>query len=230
MVKGTIRTPLLAGLIFAGSIAAAFAATTPSHVAQNPVRLHLTPMASGIGIDVRTNARRPLVVLVNGHVTIKRTTKSLHLKVPTRLVRRPRVRVAVRDAHTRKLLVVRETTPRALAVSYGAPQLTLIAAPPASTTATTASLAWTTTASRVSCTLDAGSAAPCTSPYTVSGLALGQHTVTVTASRSRGTSSVSASWTVAAAPPPPANPAPAPTPAPAPAPAPSPGAWALADP
>lgn len=65
------------------------------------------------------------------------------------------------------------------------------------------------------CSLDGGPAAPCTSPRTYSGLAVGDHTIVVAGTDLAGNASAPASWTFAVRPtPPPPPPPPAPGPAP----------------
>jgi L-fuconolactonase len=77
--------------------------------------------------------------------------------------------------------------------------------PPASTTSSSAKIAWTATgASHIRCALDQASSASCSSPATYQGVGLGAHTFKVTASRNSLTKTISTSWTVVA-------PAPAPS-------------------
>jgi hypothetical protein len=84
-----------------------------------------------------------------------------------------------------------------------APVVTITSAPSGSTTATTASIAWTATNSPTSttCKLDSGTAAACTSPASLTGLALGAHTYVITATNATGSGSATAAWTVVATPP-----------------------------
>jgi hypothetical protein len=71
------------------------------------------------------------------------------------------------------------------------------------TTATSASVSYTATNSptSVTCKVDAGAAAACaTSPFTLTGLTAGAHTVVVTATNATGTATATAAWAVIAAP------------------------------
>ena len=79
------------------------------------------------------------------------------------------------------------------------------AKPPASTSDTTARLAFTVEAGTVlRCSVDGGPAGQCSSPYTLTGLALGAHSFAVTATDAAGNVGAlsSYSWTVTAPPPP----------------------------
>jgi uncharacterized protein YkwD len=80
-----------------------------------------------------------------------------------------------------------------------APTLTLTSAPSASTTSTSASFAWTVSgATSVTCSLDSGTAAACSSPTSYSGLAVGTHRMVITAKNSAGASTATWVWTVTA--------------------------------
>jgi hypothetical protein len=87
------------------------------------------------------------------------------------------------------------------------PPQTTITQSPSDGTSTSATVAFTSSAGSATfeCKLDAGAFAPCTSPKTYSGLALGSHTVQVRATDSGGTTDptpATASWTTTASPPP----------------------------
>ena len=97
--------------------------------------------------------------------------------------------------------------------------------PPSSTTATSATFAWTSTGRTVTCTLDSKAPVSCSSPVTYQGLALGPHKLNLTATSDRQTVSAFASWTIVATtttPPPAPTPTPPPTTTPPPAPTPTP--------
>src|SRR5581483_10619759 len=68
--------------------------------------------------------------------------------------------------------------------------------PPASTSSTSATIAWTTNATKVTCSLDGAPAMPCSSPATSTSLALGTHTFRVSGTREHTVRSISPSWTV----------------------------------
>jgi uncharacterized protein YkwD len=80
-----------------------------------------------------------------------------------------------------------------------APTVSITAGPGTSTTSTQASFAFTTSGSptKVTCSLDGGAAASCTSPVSYSGLAIGSHRFVVTVSNTAGSASATYSWTVA---------------------------------
>ena len=87
------------------------------------------------------------------------------------------------------------------------PDTTITGGPSASTTATDASFSFTSSepSSTFTCTLDGGSA-PCTSPKSYSGLAVGQHTFAVAATDAAGNTDptpASRTWTISNSSPPP---------------------------
>jgi hypothetical protein len=89
-------------------------------------------------------------------------------------------------------------------VDESPPVVTITSGPPEFTRETEATVAFTsdTPGATFSCALDAADPAPCTSPYTVSGLGEGPHTVRVVAVASGGSSEPAVrSWTVDLTPP-----------------------------
>jgi hypothetical protein len=87
-----------------------------------------------------------------------------------------------------------------------APLLTITAAPASTTTSTTATVGFEAFgATSTWCSLDSAPEAPCTSPATFGGLAVGTHQLLVSAKNVAGTTALTVSWTIA-------TPAPAPTP------------------
>jgi hypothetical protein len=190
-----MRTPLLAVLVFFASVAVAFAVAPRD---ESTIRLHVTPTVNGLGVDVATRSVRPLVILVDGRPVARTSASRLRTTVPFRFVRLTQSRIEIRDARTNAVLARRyASTPRALRVTRVAPRLTLRTTPPGTTTATDARISWSTRSPRVSCTFDRHSG-PCRSPFTVSGLRRGRHTLVVTAFRHNASSSVIASWRVVA--------------------------------
>ena len=85
-----------------------------------------------------------------------------------------------------------------------APTVSLTSFPPATTTVTSASFAWTTsgTVSSTTCSLDGAAATACTSPRAYNPLTAGQHTFRVTVSNSSGSNGATYSWTISNDPPP----------------------------
>ncbi|MCX6463889.1 MAG: DNRLRE domain-containing protein [Pseudonocardiales bacterium] len=84
-----------------------------------------------------------------------------------------------------------------------APETTLASGPPASTTATTATITFgaTEAGSTFTCAVDGGAAQPCSSPLTLTGLAVGSHEVQIRATDPAGNADASPlviAWTVAA--------------------------------
>lgn len=84
-----------------------------------------------------------------------------------------------------------------LTSSPTAPVISFTQTPAASTTSTTATFAWSAlNTTSVSCKLDGGTAATCTSPTSRSSLAAGTHTFVATATGPGGSASATYSWTV----------------------------------
>jgi hypothetical protein len=82
-------------------------------------------------------------------------------------------------------------------ISPPAPTVTLSSQPTSPTTDTSAAFAWTTSGvvDGTVCTLD-GASAPCTSPTSYSGLALGSHSFIVTVSNVSGSNTATVNWTI----------------------------------
>jgi hypothetical protein len=93
-------------------------------------------------------------------------------------------------------------------VAVTAPTVAISSAPPASTPATSATIAWvaTGTVSSTTCALDGGAFTACTSPAVLTGLAVGPHLYTIKVANAGGYATAAAAWTVADAPPPPPPP------------------------
>ncbi len=93
-------------------------------------------------------------------------------------------------------------------VAVTAPTVSISSAPPATTPATSATIAWvaTGTVSATTCSLDGGAFAPCASPVVLTGLAVGAHLYTIKVANAGGYATASAAWTVTDAPPPPPPP------------------------
>ena len=115
---------------------------------------------------------------------------------------------------------------RRLSASHNGVSVVMTGAPSGQTASTGATLSWVVSGtSKVWCSLDHGTAGPCVSPKTYSGLKVGSHSFVVSAWNRAGVQSASAAWAVvppAPAAPPPAAQAPAPTPTTASAAAPAP--------
>ena len=88
------------------------------------------------------------------------------------------------------------TTPPVPTVT--APTVALTSGPPLSTSSTSASFAWSTSGSptSVTCSLDGGAAATCSSPRTYAGLAAGTHRFVVRVANTAGSASATYGWTV----------------------------------
>jgi len=83
--------------------------------------------------------------------------------------------------------------------TWAPPTISFTQTPATSTTSTSASFAWATTnTTSVTCKLDAGTAAPCTSPSSLASLAAGSHTYVATATGPGGNASATYTWTITA--------------------------------
>ncbi len=156
-----------------------------------------------------------IVLAVTATVAVARTTGSSHPR-PHRGLATHKVRVAKigvaravrlssprRHTWPKKPLKPADTT---------APETTIGSTPPASTTSTGASFAFTSSeaGSSFECSLDAASWSACASPKSYSGLAIGSHAFSVRAKDAAGNvdaSPASYAWTVESPPPPPPPPA-----------------------
>lgn len=83
-----------------------------------------------------------------------------------------------------------------------APVVTVVSAPPAAGTSTTATVTFGVDdpAAIVTCSLDGAPGTVCAGSWSASDLSLGLHTLTITATNAGGAGSASHSWTIAAAP------------------------------
>ncbi len=84
-----------------------------------------------------------------------------------------------------------------------APSISVTQAPPASTTATSATISFRVVGfspSTVTCALDSAAPKPCTSPVSVKALSVGSHSLRIVAVRARQSASAVVRWTVKAAP------------------------------
>ncbi len=90
-----------------------------------------------------------------------------------------------------------------IAIPIPAPTVAVTSGPVPSTTATAATISFSVSdpAAAVTCSLDGGAPASCSTPWTGTGLALGSHTLTISATNAGGTGTASYSWTVIAIPP-----------------------------
>jgi hypothetical protein len=93
-------------------------------------------------------------------------------------------------------------------IAVAAPTVAISSAPPASTSATSATIAWVTTGTvtTTTCSLDGGAFATCASPAVLTGLGTGSHIYTVKVANAGGYATAAASWSVTNAPPPPPPP------------------------
>ena len=83
----------------------------------------------------------------------------------------------------------------------GTPTVKITSQPPASTSSTTAAIAFTASnANLVECSLDGGNFFGCVSPENYAGLSVGKHKVVVRATRDRRSATASAAWQVVASP------------------------------
>jgi putative nucleotidyltransferase with HDIG domain len=81
-----------------------------------------------------------------------------------------------------------------------APTVTVTSGPAASSTATSATVAFTVddSSATVTCSLDSGPASPCSGSWAQSGLAVGSHVLTISATNAGGTGTQTYSWDVTA--------------------------------
>ena len=73
--------------------------------------------------------------------------------------------------------------------------------PVASSSTTSATINFTVSdpTATVICSLDGGTATPCSNPWSAANLSVGSHTLTITATNSTGTGSATYTWTITAA-------------------------------
>jgi hypothetical protein len=90
------------------------------------------------------------------------------------------------------------TAPRSLVATTGAPTITITSQPPSPTSATTATIAWTSQpALAATCALDSRAPAfACSSPLTLTGLSAGTHTLAIREVNPAGSGHALATWTV----------------------------------
>lgn len=123
-----------------------------------------------------------------------------------------RVRLVARNSRTGRVLGIarlRRTWKPVTPSKLPRPNVSFASTPPATTTATTATISFTTkNATTTTCSLDGAPFVSCTSPVTFTALALGKHALTVVASNSAAFATVVTGWTVLAPPPPPPPPPP----------------------
>jgi hypothetical protein len=124
----------------------------------------------------------------------------------------PRVRLVARNAKNGRVLGIarlRRTWKPIRQSKAPNPHVSFTSTPPATTTATTATISFTTKdATAATCSFDGAPFVSCASPVTFSALALGKHALTVVASNSAAFATVATGWTVLAPPPPPPPPPP----------------------
>ncbi len=84
-----------------------------------------------------------------------------------------------------------------------APTISVLAAPPASTSSTDATIAWDTApaGATITCSKDGGAAVGCASPVTFHNVAIGSHQLVITATNAAGIDQQTTSWDVTAPPP-----------------------------
>ncbi len=115
-------------------------------------------------------------------------------------------------AATRAVRATRKTgsTTQTWTVVSPPPTITVKTAPAATTTSTTASLAWSVSDRKATstCTLDGATYADCDGTTSLSRLAVGDHAFAITAKNGGGTATQTIAWKVTAAAPPPAPAAP----------------------
>ena len=124
----------------------------------------------------------------------------------------PRVRLVARNANNGRVLGIarlRRTWKPVRPSRTPNPHVSFTSTPPATTTATTATISFTTKdATATTCSFDGAPFVSCASPVSFTALALGERALTVVASNSAAFATVVTGWTVLAPPPPPPPPPP----------------------
>jgi hypothetical protein len=156
-----------------------------------------SPMKGGVLLEARSTRARDLLVTVGGRRLARRSSLSMRLLIPAGLARSGTATVVVRDARSGATVAKRQLTFRKTAPTV-APALQIVAAPLATTTATSARVEWTVQGARsVTCSLDTRPATACASPLLLEGLVLGAHSLRIVATGAKGSStSATVAWSV----------------------------------
>jgi hypothetical protein len=203
--RASLRLLLLAAL----GLAAVFVLPAQGRAA----RLQARPVAGGVVVRL-VGARAHAVRYTLGRRTIARARHApfnvvlYGYTLAGRGVHGRKIRVVARNGRNgRRLGVVRLVAGKQLRPDRKLrPTVQLTDVPPATTTSTSASVSFVTTnATAITCSLDGSTFSACSSPASVSGLALGDHALTVLATSGAGAASAVASWKVVAPPPPPSG-------------------------
>ena len=124
----------------------------------------------------------------------RRTTRVKRLRLPLPTGRRSLIGTVFGLV---LVLVATLAAAEARATSSGSPSVTITSAPPATTTSTDATIAFNASdAKKVSCKLDSGSLASCSSPVTYSGLSVGTHKFVVKAENGDKAATDKVSWEI----------------------------------
>jgi hypothetical protein len=177
-------------------------------------RLHMRVVGDSVIVRV-VGARAHSIRYTLGHHTIGRQRRApfnfaLYGYTPARSESAARrVRLVARNARTGRVLGIarlRRTWKPVRPSRTPNPHVSFTSTPPATTTATTATISFTTKdATATTCSFDGAPFVSCGSPVTFTALALGKHTLTVVASNSAAFATVVTGWTVLAPPPPPSS-------------------------
>lgn len=180
-------------------------------------RLHVRVVGDSVIVRV-VGARAHSIRYTLGHHTIGRRQRApfnfvLYGYAPARSESAGgRLRLVARNARTGRVLGIarlRRTWKPAKPSKTPKPRVAFTSTPPATTTATTATISFTTkNATATTCSFDGAPFVSCGSPVTFTALALGKHALTVVASNSAAFATVVTGWTVLAPPPPPPPPPP----------------------
>jgi hypothetical protein len=164
-----------------------------------PITVHVT--SSRLIVGYAGKAAHAMVVVVDRHRIATLRRRPLRAAVRRASLSRVRHhRIVIRDARTGTLVAKRMLSVASSHAGGRLPTISITSAPPASSTNTVASVAWSSTAaSSTVCNLDQSAASACTSPASFT-VAPGDHAISIAVVNKSGVARAAVSFTVTALP------------------------------